>query len=217
MRGLTQLLPFLLPLLCQSQKCQKLSETLGVDSQRPPRNIRGCNEDLDQELALEGYAPQCSCNVGFKNCTLSLMIEGRDTRNNKEGTEDDEGEVIEVNQKKVLKKWLESDEDEEVEDEEEESLRHLQLDSGRCNFCCRVNTTNNNSTDHTSHNNHNNHNNHNSHNSHNNHNNHNIHNNHTSHDETKDKRLGTALTAGVMLGMILVVVIVVVVVKKWKH
>merc|ERR1712107_703592 len=109
------------------------------------------------------------------------------------GTEDDEGEVIEVNQKKVLKKWLESDEDEEVEDEEEESLRHLQLDSGRCNFCCRVNTTNNNS------------------------NNHNIHNNHTSHDETKDKRLGTALTAGVMLGMILVVVIVVVVVKKWKH
>ena len=73
------------------------------------------------------------------------MIEGRDTRNNKEGTEDDEGEVIEVNQKKVLKKWLESDEDEEVEDEEEESLRHLQLDSGQCNFCCRVNTTNNNS------------------------------------------------------------------------
>ena len=127
------------------------------------------------------------------------MIEGRDTRNNKEGTEDDEGEVIEVNQKKVLKKWLKSDEDEEAEDEEEESLRHLQLDSGRCNFCCQVNTTNNNSTDHTSHN------------------NHNSHNNHTNHNEAKDKRLGTALTAGVMLGMILVVVIVVVVVKKWKH
>jgi len=203
MRGLTQLLPFLLPLLCQSQKCQKLSETLGVGSQRPPGNIRGCNEDLDQELApVEGYAPQCSCNVGFKNCTLSLMIEGRDTRNNKEGTEDDEGEVIEVNHKKVLKKWLKSDEDEEAEDEKEESLRHLQLDSGRCNFCCRVNTTNNNSTDHTSQ-------------THNN--NHNNHSNHTSHNEAKDKRLGTALTAGVMLGMILVVVIVVVVVKKWKH
>ena len=81
------------------------------------------------------------------------MIEGRDTRNNKEGTEDDEGEVIEVNQKKVLKKWLKSDEDEEVEDEEEESLRHLQLDSGRCNFCCRVNTTNNNHNNHNNHNN----------------------------------------------------------------
>ena len=130
------------------------------------------------------------------------MIEGRDTRNNIEETDDDEGEVIEVNHKKVLKKWLKSDENEEDEDEDEESLRHLQLDSGRCNFCCRVNTTNNNSTDHTSHNNHNNHNN---------------HSNHTNHNEAKDKRLGTALTAGVMLGMILVVVIVVVVVKKWKH
>ena len=136
------------------------------------------------------------------------MIEGRDTRNNKEGTEDDEGEVIEVNHKKVLKKWLKSDEDEEVEDEDEESLRHLQLDSGRCNFCCRVNTTNNNSTDHTTNNNST---------DHTSHNNHNSHNNHTNHNEAKDKRLGTALTAGVMLGMILVVVIVVVLVKKWKH
>ena len=181
-----KLLFLLFPHICFSESCTQLKQTLGLSSSNPPENLRECNTEEGAEGIQEVIASNCTCKPDFKKCRLSLIEESRinldGAQNENETVEKDEDDwvwekdVVEVAGMRFSRKIFDTEVDNEYKDK---SLSDLGEPGKLCNFCCRVNNTNEDIT-------------------------------------IQDQKLGTALTAGVMLGIILVVVLISIVASKFS-
>ena len=187
-----KLLFLLFPHLCFTESCTLLKQTLGLSSGNPLENLRECHTEEGAEGIQEEIASNCTCKPDFKKCRLSLIEESRinlDRAQNENETvekdEDDwvwEKDVVEVDGMRFSRKIFDTEVDKEYKDK---SLSDLGEPGKLCNFCCRVNNTNE----------------------------------VTSNEDTsiQDEKLGTALTAGVMLGIIVVVVLISIVASKFSR
>ena len=182
-----KLLFLLFPHLCFTESCTLLKQTLGLSrGNPPPENLRECNTEEGAEGIQEEIASNCTCKPDFKKCRLSLIEESRinldGPQNENETVEKDEDDwvwekdVVEVAGVRFSRKMFDTEVDNEYKDK---SLSDLGEPGKLCNFCCRVNNTNEDIA-------------------------------------IQDEKLGTALTAGVMLGIIVVVVLISIVASKFS-